>query len=576
MNKFRLKYLAIGATFLIIGVVLGALIFSGDSSQNTNKPVTENADQTWTCSMHPHIRKNEPGDCPICGMDLIPLGEQATGIDPDAIKMSATAMQLADIQTAVVGSTQPVKTVELSGKVQVDERLLFTQSAHIPGRIEQLEVSFTGEYVDRGEIIARVYSPALVTAQEELFEAQKVQATHPELFRAAKEKLKNWKLTDAQIEDILATGSTKEAFPVVANISGYVTKKLINAGDYVKAGQPIFQIADLSKVWLLFNVYESDLPWVDVGDSVKYTIQSLPGRAFSGVIDYVDPTIDPRTRVARARVVTKNPNLKLKPEMFASGQIETRTGGGDTTLVVPKSAVMWTGKRSVVYVKEVAAAATQFQMREVTLGPALGDSYVIESGLEMGEEIAVNGTFSIDAAAQLAGKPSMMGNRKTNETKVIVQQALPYSTAISEELKPMFEAYFQLKDNLVNDDAQGAQTAITQFKQALSAVSISAFKGEAQDLWMNHSVILSDEMENLSGAAPIEKIRTSFFKLSGVMIAAANSYGAGKDEIYVQFCPMADDNQGAYWLSTSTQIRNPYFGSSMLKCGEVQDTIQSN
>src|SRR5210317_1899542 len=241
----------------LTGVLIGFLIFGTDSGVETTK-TTEKKDKIWTCSMHPQIRKNEPGDCPICGMDLIPLESETNEVDPMAVSMSPTAMQLAQVQTMKVGRGNTNKSLRLTGKVQADERLLYTQSSHIPGRVEKLTVNFTGDFVKEGQIIAYIYSPDLVTAQEELFEA--------------KEKLKNWKLTDKQIDQILASEKTIEQFPILANVSGYVTQKRVNLGDYVKQGEALYEIADLSKVWVLFDVYESDMSWIKKGDAVSYTI----------------------------------------------------------------------------------------------------------------------------------------------------------------------------------------------------------------------------------------------------------------------------------------------------------------
>ncbi len=190
--------------------------------------------------------------------------------------------------------------------------------------LKNLMVNFTGDYVKKGQVIASVYSPDLVTAQEELFEAQKIKETQPQLFNAAKEKLKNWKLTDSQIEQILQSGSTKETFDVQADVSGYVTKKMVNPGDYIRRGEAIYEIADLSKVWVLFDVYESDMSWIKKGDKVEFTIASLPGETFNGTITFLDPVIDPKTRVAKARVEVNNRGSKLKPEMFVSGTVEAK------------------------------------------------------------------------------------------------------------------------------------------------------------------------------------------------------------------------------------------------------------
>ena len=185
------KTIIIVLSALVIGLLLGWLIFGGSAGKTIDEhqhETMEVAGETiWTCSMHPQIRQNEPGDCPICGMDLIQLeSEQDSDIDPMAISMSSTAMQLANVSTAMVESMKPVKMVRLNGKVQSDERLVYSQSSHIPGRIEKLMLNFTGDYVNQGQVIASVYSPELVTAQEELFEAQKIAETQPQLFDAAK------------------------------------------------------------------------------------------------------------------------------------------------------------------------------------------------------------------------------------------------------------------------------------------------------------------------------------------------------------------------------------------------------
>jgi len=412
MKRTDKRTIIIAASTLVIGLLAGWLIFGGSKQpdKDEHQHETEVLGETiWTCSMHPQIRQNESGDCPICGMDLIPVeNDHNSEIDPKAITMSPTAMQLANVSTAPAGKINPIKQVRLNGKVQADERLVFTQSSHIPGRIEKLLVNFTGEYVTKGQAIASIYSPDLVTAQEELLVAKNIRETQPQLFNAVKEKLKNWKLSDIQIDEILNSGNIQEEFPLLADVSGYVTKKIINPGDYVRKGEILYEIADLTKVWVLFDVYESDISWIKKGDKVEFTISSLPGEGFEANITYLDPVIDPKTRVAKARIEYDNTNGKLKPEMFASGVVKAKLTNRSNSLVVPKSAVMWTGKRSVVYIRNNSEDGVSFMMREVSLGPALGDSYIVESGLQEGEEIAVNGTFSIDAAAQLAGKPSMM------------------------------------------------------------------------------------------------------------------------------------------------------------------------
>jgi membrane fusion protein, copper/silver efflux system len=404
---------------LIIGLFLGWLLFyhSRKSDIQTGQ-VTETTKSTiWTCAMHPQIRMTKPGKCPICGMDLIPLVQSSTiSADPDAIHMSKDAAQLANVLTTVVTKNKPVKEVRLYGKVQADERLYQSQVSHVPGRIERLAINFTGESVSKGQVLADIYSPELITAQQELLETVKTKQLQPELYEASREKLRQWKLTDEQISKIENSGVIQNNFEVLSNTSGTVTARRINTGDHVSQGTVLFDIADLSKVWIMFDAYESDLQFLHVGEKLSFNLQALPGTDFTGNIIFIDPVIDPVTRVAKVRVETGNQSGKLKPEMFATGIVSSTLAEYSDDVVIPKSAVLWTGKRSLVYVKKPGSEESVFKIREVELGPMLGESYVIMNGLTEGEEVVTSGTFSVDAAAQLEGKPSMMNpmGGKTN------------------------------------------------------------------------------------------------------------------------------------------------------------------
>ncbi|MCE5205039.1 MAG: efflux RND transporter periplasmic adaptor subunit [Porphyromonadaceae bacterium] len=403
---------------LLAGLFLGWLIFSGNNrQQSSNHTTVEEAhdhgnDSTiWTCAMHPQIRKEEPGDCPICGMDLIPLKTTGSGealVDPNAIQLSVEAAALANVQTTVVSRQNPMKEVQLYGTIQVDERLSQSQTSHVSGRIEKLFVNFTGESVRRGQPLATIYSPELLNAQQELIEAVKMKDLQPALLQAVREKLRLWKLTDEQIARIERSGEVSPLIDVAATSSGTVISKNVNQGDYVNTGTVLFNVANLSQVWAVFDAYESDLPFLKVGDRLEYTLQSLPGKTFSGRISFINPILDSSTRTAKVRVETANPGMELKPEMYANALINAPLKQYNNEVVIPKSAILWTGKRSIVYVKQPGTDTPAFLLREIELGPSLGDAYVVLSGINDGEEIVTNGAFTIDASAQLAGKRSMM------------------------------------------------------------------------------------------------------------------------------------------------------------------------
>lgn len=597
MKSIRI-IISTGIVTLVVGMLIGWWIGGGNHSPKQMHDHSLENEQTtvWTCAMHPQIRQSESGQCPICGMDLIPASSESSETDPQAIKMSEAAMKLADVQTTMVSHGGTAKPIRLNGKVQPNERSLRSQASHVAGRIEQLFVDFTGEYIQEGTPLATLYSPELVTAQKELIIAARVKETQPELYASSRAKMKNWKLTDAQIHALEQAEEANGTVSILSNASGYVLERKVQRGDYVKKGQSLYEIADLSSVWLLFDVYESDLQWVENGDRVQITISAMPEQQWSGTISYVDPVIDPKTRVAQARVELANPGNRLKPEMFATGIIETQTSASkQKTPSVPKSAVMWTGKHSIVYVKTQDANGVYFRMREVELGPELGDHYAIQSGLQPGEEIATNGTFSIDAAAQLAGKPSMMspeggpatkghdhGNHSPNP-KTPSEPATEMSNSdrnhspdhahlntVPAVFNNLLDSYFKLKTALTKSDIPSAKRYAKTFDDQLNAIGMESFKGTAHRTWMSLEDSLKYASRQQVLAEDINGLRDAFKPLSSHLIDLAETFEEYEQPVYVQFCPMADHNKGAHWLSQQENILNPYFGRSMLSCGSTK------
>jgi Cu(I)/Ag(I) efflux system membrane fusion protein len=407
LNKnFQLGLVAIG------GLFLGWIFFhsSGKRKEKQEQTIVESKTTIWTCAMHPQIRRPGPGKCPICGMDLIPLNQTKANVDSGSIHLTKEAAELANVLTSVVTRQKPVKEVRLFGKVQADERLLQSQVAQYPGRIDKLLVNFTGETVKKSQPLALIYSPELITAQQELLEAAKTKQSQPRIYEAAKEKLQLWKLTENQITTIENSGHVQTKFEVSSTTTGIVTARRVNNGDYVSQGTVLFDIADLSTLWVMFDAYESDLPFLNIGDKLVFTVQAIPGQTYSGKIIFIDPVVDPSTRVSKVRIEISNQSGKIKPEMFATGIVQANLSEYKDKLVIPRSAVLWTGKRSIVYVRQPGSDEPVFKIREIGLGPILGSSYVVTDGLAEGEEIVTQGTFSVDAAAQLEGKPSMMNS----------------------------------------------------------------------------------------------------------------------------------------------------------------------
>lgn len=397
---------------VIGGLLAGYLIFGNNSNVGVVEGHDHNQEkesgEMWTCSMHPQIMQPEPGDCPICGMDLIPVDSGADGLAIGQFKMTKNAMALANIRTTKVGpGTSDDNTLKLSGKIKKNEKAVATQASYFAGRIEKLFVNFEGEEVRNGQQLATIYSPELVSAQQELITALSLKESQPALYQAVRNKLKLWKLSEKQIEQIEESGQVNEKFPIYANVTGTVSEIMVETGDYVKQGSPLFKIANLNTVWAVFDAYENQVSLLKEGQTIDIITKAYPDNTLKANVSFINPVLNTATRTIEIRAVLQNTKGLLKPGMFVVGSLGLTSNKKDQTIVIPESAVLWTGERSVVYVKTNPDQPT-FEMREVSLGNVISQGYVILSGLQSGEEIVTNGTFTVDAAAQLKGKKSMM------------------------------------------------------------------------------------------------------------------------------------------------------------------------
>ncbi len=579
---------------LAVGLLLGWLLFGGSSKEaaDHNQNEVTQTNQLWTCSMHPQIMQPEPGDCPICGMDLIPAEAGADGLTADQFKLTANAMALANIQTTIVGNGSVENgIIKLSGKIAENEEANAVQVSYFSGRIERLNISFTGEEVRKGQLLATIYSPELYAAQQELITATSLKASQPALYKAVRNKLKLWKLSETQINQIESSGKVIENFPVYATVSGTVTEKLVEQGDYIKQGQPLLKIANLNTVWANFDVYENQIEQFKKGQEVKIITNAYPNKQFKGKVDFIDPILNTKTRTVDLRVVLNNKEAIFKPGMFVTAAIESSKTNANEVIMIPSSAVLWTGERSVVYLKANPNEPV-FELKEVALGNKIGDNYEVLEGLFTGNEIVTNGTFTVDAAAQLQGKKSMMNkqggktmtgheghlgmdnNTSKNESDhTNMNERLKVSEKFQEQLKEVYNDYINLKDALVKEDSKGSSQNASSLLSNLSRVDMKLLKDEAHNHWMPLVDEIKSSATSISETSDIKSQRDHFKHLSSHLIKAVQIFGVN-EKVYVEFCPMADNNNGAYWLSKEEQILNPYFGDAMLKCGEVKQTIE--
>lgn len=607
-NKNNLTYVGV----LLAGLILGWIIFGGNNPANTHEETLaeghlasdHKAETLYTCAMHPQIRETEPGNCPICGMELIPVGAEDEGSTDGnyTVKLSETAMKIAEVSTTPVQKTAPYKEVYLPGKVMPDERRISELTARFPGRIEKLLVNYTGQTVRKGQVLAQIYSPELVTAQKELFEAMKLKDNNPGYYRAVRNKLKLWDLTEAQIDDIANSGEVKFYFDVLSPLTGTVTMRHIALGDYVKEGDALLEIIDLRHIWVVFDAYENDIPWVKLGDKINFKIKSIPDRTFESTVTFIDPVLNAKSRVAGVRTELNNPKSLLKPQMLASGILKTMLPGKGDQLIVPKSAVLWTGKKSVVYVR-TNNHDNMFRYAEVALGADAGDYYVITKGLQAGDLVVTNGVFKIDAAAQLKGEQSMMnpsggkvsmgmagmdmggmdmGNKdkKASENHEMNQQQ-PGTKMIMEvdkqfklQLTEVYKAQVDLKNALFAGETTAVSKAAVVVGSKVEAVDMTLLKGDMHMHWMMALKKIKKSLDELQATEDIEKQRLAYADFVDELYSAVKMFGVKGVTIYYQFCPMARSGKGAYWLSEIKEIKNPYYGEAMATCGETKEIIR--
>ena len=263
-------------------------------------------------------------------------------------------------------------------------------------------------------------------------------------------------------------------------------------------------------------------------------------------------------------------------------------------IVIPKTAIMWTGERSIVYMKSVVSNKVNFKLREVTLGTSLGDAYIIKEGLSEGEEIVVNGTFTVDAASQLAGKPSMMSpdggkvvtghnhgdvvKSSSNEIEISKKNTIPKNLGISQKAKdalnPIFTEYLKLTDALTSDNLEEAKKVGSNLLKAVEDVNMSLFTGESHKVWMDLSVELKNALQHIDHFKSLGELRKSFNQISESIITMEIAFKPNNETLYVLHCPMANNNKGGDWISASKEVKNPYYGKAMLTCGEVSKEIK--
>lgn len=653
----------------LIGVAqrAGWIQAGGSTVAESSDEHNHNGETIYTCPMHPQIRQNEPGNCPICAMKLVPVADkskkpsghqageengerryicpmmctpassepgrcpvcamelvEATGggeVDGLSVTIEPAARRLIGIQTATAKLGPVSQTIRTIGSIDFDESKLATISAYVGGRIEKLYANYVGVPVDKDDNLALIYSPDLYSAQVEFLTALKGSGLKrlggsSNLAELARQNLIELGLTEDQIAGLRSRGSAESRIRLRSPIRGTVIAKFAVEGDYIKTGEKIYRIADLSTVWLMLDLYPDDAARIRFGQQVEAEVNSIPGEVFTGRVAFIDPTVNPTTRTVRVRVEMLNPDGKLKPGDYATARVYVpairqdrvydpalagkyispmhpqviRDKPGDCPIcgmdliptselgyaseplpevpvvTVPRDAVLMTGETSVVYVETDPG---RFEIRRVTIGPMSNDRAVILEGMEPGETVATNGNFLIDSQMQLAGNPSLMDPSKA-PTYPPGPLELPKSNPIllsgnaTKQFDRAYEAYFAIQKTLAADQSP-PPVALNTLDDALGQLVTMA---DVPDNAQRHMQRAKRSLERMSGS--LEEARQGFRSLSHALLKTATLVrgNATSKKLVHFYCPMVPGD-GGDWMQPGGELQNPYWGSEMLSCGEV-------
>jgi Cu(I)/Ag(I) efflux system membrane fusion protein len=571
---------ALLVSVLILAAVAGGyLVGRHGASSASNGDAGERKIQFYQSPMHPWIKSEQPGNCTICGMKLVPVyeGDKAMADASGAtVRLSSSSINVLNVQTAEVKVTPLRRTIRVAGTIDDDETRHRRLSAYVDGRVEKLGVRYVGAEVREGDLLASIYSPALLATRGDyiLLHRQPASPQRERLIRAAQDKLVRMGLSLAQVQKLPTLDQPPDFLEILAPMSGTVVSRNVYEGQYVKEGDVLFEIGDFSQMWFVFRVYERDLPWIERGQTVEITSPATPGKKYTGTIDFIDPNLDPATRSASARVILDNPLVgeeghmrrELLHKTYADGDIQVET---KAVLTVPRSAVLAPGSDPVTY---VAHGDGNYEPRKVNLGRVGDGLWEILDGLEEGEKVVTTGNLLIDAQSQLdhGGSPHSHEGEPTKAPTAAAQSALVLKEPLNETqrktAKDLFAIAGELSDVLAADDLAGFNQRVAALHPAASAVA-SAF-GQAAD-WVTSTA----HLQSSTDLATARKDYYPFSKALAEFAHALRLHDSSFGDVRIFECPMVKDavpdapERKGRWVQLKPELRNPFFGSEMLECG---------
>lgn len=577
VERARVRWI-LAALALVIGV-LGAFL-GGRMSALPTEDAHATGDAVYTCAMHPEVRSDQPGICPKCAMDLVPVAE-AQEAGGNTVSLSPRAAALARIRTTPVRAVAgAVGARRLSGRVRPDESRQRTVTSWIDGRIDRLRVRTTGTRVGRGRVLATVYSPEVYAAHQDLLSAARqvqrlaganeaVRSAAEAGLEASRDRLRLLGIDGAELQALERADAPTRSVRIRSPFGGTVLERLVSEGEYVRAGTPLFKVADLGAVWVELDAYESDLPLLTPGVRVELAFEALPGRPVEGEVSFVDPVVDPRTGATHVRVEVPNTDGTLRPGMVAQGQLAVDVSdeaSDEPTLMIPATAPLFTGRRAVVYVEVSEPGRPAYEARSVSLGPRIGEQFPVLAGLTEGEHVVTHGAFALDAEQQLRGGQGMMA-QGDDTTRLEV------SPAMHDRLAVVVTEMLHLGAHLAADDETATERSVDALTSAVAEVSVAAEEQAVAEAW--RALGLEDAVRGLGLAEDLEATRRALPAVEAAIEGLLRAFGNPTDgTVRVAECPMAfGRGQSARWLQSGDTIANAYRGQEMLTCGSFEARV---